>query len=270
MNNKEKAIGIFDSGLGGLTVVKSVIELMPNENIIYFGDTAHVPYGNRSREQITQYVMNDVRFLNGFDIKAIVIACNTADSIAGKKVEEKYAMPVFGVVEAASKKAAQVTKNGKIGVMATNATVSSGAYENTIKKYNSELAVISEACPLLVPLVEEGRFRKGDIVAQSVTAEYLKVMKSENVDTLILGCTHYPLLEEIIKEQLPDVNIISSSHEAAVRLKLMFEKNNMESSRKEKGSHRYFVSDKAENFEKFAKIFMGSEIDCAVREVDPQ
>lgn len=266
--NNNKPIGIFDSGLGGLTVVKSILELMPEENIIYFGDTAHVPYGTRSKEQITEYVMNDVRFLSGFDIKAIVIACNTADSVAKSRIEEKYPLPVFGVVDPAASQAAELTKNGRIGVIATNATVQSGAYEKAIKRRRPDAVVISEACPLLVPLVENGRFLKGDIVTESVIAEYLEIMKKEEVDTLVLGCTHYPLLTDIIREQMPGVNIVSSSEAAAKKLSEMLGKNNMRNSGEE-GSMRVFVSDKAQDFEKNAEIFMGRKITGAVLEVDP-
>lgn len=254
MNNR--FIGVFDSGMGGLTVVKSIVETMPDENIIYFGDTAHVPYGTRSKEQITEYVLNDVRFLNTFDIKAIVIACNTADSIAREKVEELYPLPVFGVVEPASKSAAQITKNNKIGVIATNATVNSGAYERNISRFNPDAQVISVACPLLVPLVEEGRFRKGDTVIENVLTEYLTPLKKQGIDTLVLGCTHYPLLYDIISEIMPETNIISSSVSAAAELKKALEQSGLQSSGK--GSQRkYFVSDNAQYFEGLAKIFMG-------------
>lgn len=266
--NNEKPIGIFDSGLGGLTVVKSVLELMPEENIIYFGDTAHVPYGTRSREQITEYVMNDVRFLSGFDIKAVVIACNTADSVAKAKIEEKYPLPVFGAVDPAAKEAVAMTKNGRIGVIATNATVQSGAYERAIKRRNPGAVVISEACPLLVPLVENGRFLKGDIVTESVIAEYLEIMKKEEIDTLVLGCTHYPLLTDIIREQMPGINIVSSSEAAAKQLAEMLSKNNMRNTQGE-GSMRIFVSDKADDFGRNAEIFMGRKITGTISEVDP-
>lgn len=267
--DNNKPIGIFDSGLGGLTVVKSVTELLPGENIIYFGDTAHVPYGSRSKEQITEYVMNDVRFLSGFDIKAVVIACNTADSVARDKIEEKYPLPVFGAVEPAAREAALVTKNKRIGVMATNATVQSGAYEKAIKRFCPDAEIISEACPLFVPLIEDGRFSKGDTVIESVTDEYLEIMKREKIDTLILGCTHYPLLTDIISDRLPGVSIVSSSLAAAKRLSEMLEKNNMKNESGKAGEMRIFVSDKAQDFEKHAEIFMGKKITGTVFEVDP-
>lgn len=256
MNNKY--IGVFDSGMGGLTVVKSIIEKMPNENIVYFGDTAHVPYGTRSKEQITEYVMNDVKFLSKFDIKAIVIACNTADSIAREKVEQTYALPVFGVVEPASKKAALTTKNGRIGIIATNATVNSGAYEKTISKYNKTAEVISLACPLLVPLVEEGRFKKGDKVIEKVLTEYLTPLKEQEIDTLVLGCTHYPLLHDIIAEIMPGVEIISSSVAAADEIENAFIAKELTCSSGSAGIRKYFVSDNAEYFESLAEIFMGN------------
>ncbi len=267
MNNKP--IGVFDSGLGGLTVVKSILEFMPEENIIYFGDTAHVPYGTRSKEQITQYVMDDVRFLSTFDIKAVVIACNTADSVAKKSIEEKYPLPLFGAVEPAAKEAAMLTKNKRIGVMATNATVQSGAYEKAIKNFCPDATVISEACPLFVPLIEDGRFLKGDSVIESVAKEYVRVMEEEKVDTLVLGCTHYPLLTDIISSLLPDVRLVSSSLAAAKSLKEMLTANGMKNESGKGGEMRIFVSDKAQDFEKHAEIFMGRKITGSVTEVDP-
>lgn len=269
MNNNEQYIGVFDSGIGGLTVVKSIVESMPDENIIYFGDTAHVPYGTRSREQITQYVLNDVKFLHNFSIKAVVIACNTADAIARETVEKKYSqIPVFGVVEPTSKKAALSTKSGKIGIIATNATVNSKAYEKTIHKYNEKAEVISLACPLLVPLVEEGRFHKGDKVIERVLNEYLTPLKEQGIDTLILGCTHYPLLYDIIKDIMGEgVDVISSSEAAAETLKN--ELSSRQLLKATKGSERkYFVSDNAEFFEKQALIFMGDALGGKVQHAD--
>lgn len=265
--NNDTFIGVFDSGIGGLTVVKSIVETMPNENIIYFGDTAHVPYGTRSKEQITEYVLSDVKFLNTFNIKAIVIACNTADSIAREKVEELYTLPVFGVVEPASKKAALTTKNNHIGIIATNATVNSGAYEKCIHKYNPDAKVSSLACPLLVPLVEEGRFKKGDTVIEKVLSEYLVPLGAKGIDTLVLGCTHYPLLQDIISDILPDVNIISSSVTAADALKAELERLNLTDESPE-SIRKYFVSDNAEYFEKQALIFMGESLGGKVEHID--
>ncbi len=265
MTEKEKYIGVFDSGIGGLTVVKSIVETMPNENIIYFGDTAHVPYGTRSKEQITEYVLSDVKFLSRFNIKAIVIACNTARDT----VEKNYSdIPVYGVVAPAAKKAAKLTKNKKIGVIATNATVNSGAYEKTIHSFDSDAQVISLACPLLVPLVEEGRFKKGDQVIEEVLREYLTPLKEQGIDTLVLGCTHYPLLYDIITEIMGNgVTVISSSVAAAEELKKGLGERNLLSNSKI-SERKYFVSDNAEDFEKHALIFMGNALGGTVEQVD--
>ena len=260
-------IGIFDSGMGGLTVVKSILQSMPNENIIYFGDTAHVPYGTRSKEQITEYVLNDVKFLSGFDIKAIVIACNTADSIARKEVESRYALPVFGVVEPAAKKAVQVTKNGRIGVIATNATVHSGAYEKTIEKFSKDALVFSNACPLLVPLVENGRFRRGDGVIETVLKEYLEPLKEKDIDTLVLGCTHYPLLYDLIADIMPGITIISSSDAAAEALSSALGEQNLLNTGAG-GERKYFVSDRPDSFCEQAQIFMGDAENMTVTLAD--
>lgn len=271
MKENEKYIGVFDSGIGGLTVVKSIVETMPNESIIYFGDTAHVPYGTRSKEQITEYVLDDVNFLSQFNIKAIVIACNTADSAARERVEESYRdIPVYGVVAPASKKAAEITKNKKIGVIATNATVNSGAYEKKIHSIAPDIQVISLACPLLVPLVEEGRFKTGDKVIEQVLREYLTPLKEQGIDTLVLGCTHYPLLTEVISEIMGEkVSIISSSVAAAEELKKGLLQKNILSDTPQ-GKRKYFVSDDAASFEKNARVFMGDSLGGRVEQVDTE
>lgn len=260
-------IGVFDSGIGGLTVVKAIVESMPNENIVYFGDTAHVPYGTRSPRQVTEYVLADVKFISSFEPKAIVIACNTADSIARCKVEELYSIPVFGVVEPTSRRAVEETKNNKIGVIATSATINSQAYNKAIAKYNSSAEVFCTACPLLVPLVENGRFHKGDIVVETVLKEYLDPLVEKGIDTLILGCTHYPLLSDIIQELYPNLNIISSSVVLADTLKQSLTEND-QLSELQNSSRKYFVSDDAESFETQAKIFMGDKLGGRVESVD--
>ena len=263
----EKYIGVFDSGIGGLTVVKSIVETMPNENIIYFGDTAHVPYGTRSKRQVTEYVLSDVKFLSTFDIKAIVIACNTADSIAREKVEELYDLPVFGVVDPASKLAAEATKNGKIGVIATNATIKSRAYDSAIAKYNARAEVFGVACPLLVPLVENGRTSKGDVVIETVLKEYLDPLVALGIDTLVLGCTHYPLLFEIIANLYPEIKIISSSTAAAETLRASLASRSLLRTSGE-STRKYFVSDDADGFTRQATLFMGDELGGSIEQVE--
>lgn len=252
---KDGFIGVFDSGIGGLTVVKSLTGLMPEENIIYFGDTEHVPYGSKTEEQIKEYVLNDVRFLSGFELKAVVIACNTADCVAGAEVKRNYDIPVFGIVDAASKKAAETTSNNRIGLMATAATIENGAYVRTVKKYNGNAEVYGVACPLLVPLVEAGRFKKGDAEVENVLKDYLDELNKEKIDTLILGCTHYPLLSDIISELMPEVSIVSSSDCAAQTV--FNELENRGLGNVSGGLRRFFVSADADGFQKQASVILG-------------
>lgn len=262
---KQQPIGVFDSGLGGLTVVKRLIEQMPNEDIVYFGDTARVPYGGRSCETIQTYACQDVEFLLQYDVKAIVIACNTADSMARSLIEQRYQLPVIGVVGPAAQKAVNVTKNGKIGIIGTRATVKSGAYEQAAKAIDPSVRVFSRACPLLVPLVENGRFQRTDKVVQIILDEYLEPLHRENIDTLVLGCTHYPLLKDAVAACLPDVEIICSGEVSTDTLQDMLVKNDMINDSCEAGTHRYFVSDDADGFTENAEAFLGRSLDGAVQ-----
>ncbi len=258
MTNKEGFIGVFDSGIGGLTVAGSIMKSLPNENIIYFGDTAHLPYGTKSEKQIREYADNDVAFLSRFELKALVIACNTADSVARGSLEEKYDIPIYGVIEPASIKAVKMTRNNRIGIMATPATVRSEAYPQTIHRYSEDAEVFQLACPLLVPLVENGRYRKDDIVVSTVLQEYLDQLTDKGIDTLVLGCTHYPLLMDAIRSLVPDLTIISSSEAAAETLRRGLEE--MHILKETEGSTRkYFVSDAPEHFRENAELFLGDE-----------
>lgn len=259
MSNKEGYIGVFDSGIGGLTVAGSIMKSLPNENIIYFGDTAHLPYGTKSEKQIREYAANDVAFLSKFDLKALVIACNTADSVARGTLEEQFDMPIYGVIEPAARQAAKTTRSGRIGVMATAATVHSDAYRRTIHWYNEEAEVFSLACPLLVPLVENGRYRKDDIVVTTVLKEYLDQLLVHGIDTLVLGCTHYPLLMDAISSLVPDMNIISSSEAAAAALSRSLREQDL-LNEGIGGERKYFVSDDPEHFHDNAVLFLGDEV----------
>lgn len=266
-----RPIGVFDSGIGGLTVVKSIVESMPGENIIYFGDTARVPYGTKSKRQITEYALSDVKFLDAFDVKAVVIACNTADSTAREAIEAAFPdLPVFGVVDPASRMAAETTVNGKIGVIATNATVSTGAYERVIASYNPEATVFMKACPLLVPLVENGRIRTGDPVIEMVLQEYLDPLVDEGIDTLVLGCTHYPLLFDTIEYLYPELRIISSSDAAAAKVlgDLIRKDACSENSEADGSVRKYFVSDDAAGVDKLARVFMGEDLGGTFEQVN--
>lgn len=266
--DKNKPIGVFDSGLGGLTVVKSLIKNLPNENIIYFGDTGRVPYGDRSKETLIEYVTQDINFLLKHDVKAVVIACNTADSAARQEMEQFFTLPIVGVVAPAGIMAAKTTKNGNIGVIGTKATVNSGAYEKVIKEFNPDLNVFSVACPLLVPMVEEGRINKGDIVIETLLEDYLSVLEEKNIDTLILGCTHYPLLYDIIKEILPHVNIISSGEASTQSLYDVLKENDLLNNSEKNGKISYFVSDAPESFAEHGGFFIGKQIKSDVKKIN--
>lgn len=255
----EKAIGVFDSGMGGLTCVAEIMKLMPNENIIYFGDTARVPYGNRSRETILEYARQDVNFVKKHDVKMIIAACGTVSSAVGQAKDFGGGVPFTGVVIPAVQAACAATRSGRIGVIGTAATIRSGAYGKAIRTIRQDAVIIGNACPLFVPLVENGITDKDDIVVKTMVSRYLEPIKRENVDTLILGCTHYPLLRDAIAEYMgKSVKLISSGAEAAKYTMNMLAMNNMLSSRSENGHVTYFTSDSKKLFESNAHAFIGS------------
>ena len=215
----QRPIGVFDSGLGGLTAVREMRRLMPSENIIYFGDTSRVPYGGRSPEILLKYARQDVHFLRSFDIKAVLVACGTVSTTALPQLQAENDLPILGVVEPACRKAAAMTRNRRVGLIATAASVRSGAYERTLHRLDETIHVVSRACPLLVPLVENGRYQPGDVVIETVAREYLEPLRQEGLDVLILGCTHYPLLTDIIREIMgPEVSLVNAmSRETILR-----------------------------------------------------
>ena len=261
-----RPIGVFDSGLGGLTAVREIRSTLPSENIIYFGDTSRVPYGGRSPETILKYARQDVRFLRTFDVKAILVACGTVSSNALPRLATENDLPVFGVVEAACRRAAQVTRNRRIGLIATAASVGSGAYERGIHAIDSGLTVCSRPCPLFVPLVENGRFRPGDCVIETVAREYLAPMREKGVDTLILGCTHYPLLTEVIAGIMgPAVQLINTGAEAARELKEALERQSALADGE--GSAVFYTSDAPEGFGALARQFLQQDV-RGVRRID--
>ena len=244
----KRAIGVFDSGLGGLTAVRRLHALMPQENIIYFGDTGRVPYGTRGRDIITKYARQDVAFLRQFDLKSIIIACNAVSAIA---------------VEPACRRAMTMTQTGRVGVIGTAATIRSGAYEKYLHKKDGTLDLFTQACPLFVPLVENGRVHRGDVVIETVVKEYLTPLKDVGVDTLILGCTHYPLLEEVIGDFMgPDVTLIDSGAEAANLASTQFDPN------EGTGTTQYFVSDDPQGFDQLAELFLQEKVDVGAELVD--
>jgi glutamate racemase len=269
----ERPIGVFDSGLGGLTVVKRLSERLPKEDIVYFGDTGRVPYGTRSKDTIIKYTRLDIAFLLGFNIKAIIIACNTADTAAGETVTTEFQIPIFGVAAPSAKKAALATKNGRIGFIGTRATINSGVYEKAIAAINPKAELKGVACPLFVPLVENGRFMRGDPVIETVAAEYLAPIKEWGADTLILGCTHYPLLIDVISDFLPAVTLINSGSEAAMSVETALRERDMLSEGKEisssgRGTREYYVSDSAQDFERLGSLFLEGDLGGPVRKID--
>ena len=227
MDNRK--IGVFDSGLGGLTAVKELMHLFPNEDIVYFGDTGRVPYGNKSKETILKYTHSDINFLLSRDVKMIVIACGTASSAALPRIKNEFSVPIVGVVDAGAYEAVHITKNKKIGIIGTAATIKSGAYTKYINEHDSEIETFERACPLFVPLVENGHFDTE--VTKLVVDEYLRDIRDAGVDTLILGCTHYPLLKKAISDYMGDgVTLISPGEEVAKYLKKVLDSDKLHDS----------------------------------------
>ncbi len=264
----KRPIGVFDSGLGGLTVVRELIKEMPQEEIVYFGDTGRVPYGTRSRETIIKYTRQDESFLLSQDVKLIIAACGTVSSVAASTGDE-LPVPFIEVVSHASKSAANMTKNGKIGVIATPATIKSGSYKKIIEEINPEIEVFGNACPLFVPIVEEGWIERNDSVAIETAKRYLAPLKEKGVDTLILGCTHYPVITDIIRDIMgANVVLVNPGEQTAKAAKKYIEENSLETSNKENGKRKYFVSDRTDSFLKTASILLGSQISESVDRVD--
>lgn len=257
MNNNP--IGIFDSGLGGLTVVKAVRKVMPKESIIYFGDTARVPYGNKSPELIKSYSLQITDFLISHNAKIIIVACNTATALALEKLKTELNIPVLGVVKPGVQAALKVTKNNKIGVIGTLSTIGSDVYKNEILSNKNSIEVTSTPCPLFVPLAEEGWLNNP--ATKMIAEEYLARVKDANVDTLILGCTHYPLLTDIIQKVMTDkTHLVDSAHAMATFAAKELKKSNLLSDRKNIGELKLFVSDLPAKFETVANRFLGEKI----------
>ncbi len=262
----KRPIGIFDSGLGGLTCAKKVMELMPGEDIIYFGDTGRVPYGSRSAETIIKYVRQNIRFLKTFDIKFIIIACGTASSAALPMIQHEFDTRVVGVLEPTCHRAAEITRNGKIGVLGTHGTIRSGKYHQLLEQLNPKLEVYNKECPMFVHLVENGYL--DGIATRSFAEEYLLPLKEKGVDTLILGCTHYPLLKPVIQNIMGDgVKLIDAGAETAIYAKEWLTKENLLCERK-CGTAQYYVSDAVDGFTEQAGMFLEKQIDGSVHTID--
>lgn len=268
MENKNKTIrkapiGVFDSGVGGLTVAREIMRNLPNERIVYFGDTARVPYGSKSKDTIIRYAKQIIRFLRTQDVKAIVIACNTASALALEEVEKELDIPIIGVVEPGARVAAATTKNGKIGVIGTESTINSHMYPQLIKEYRPDVTVFGKACPLFCPLVEEGWLK--DPVTEEVARRYLKDLLKEDIDTLILGCTHYPLLRSLLSGLVGDqIQLVNPAYETAKELERLLKKENLSNEGEKapgKEPYRFFVSDAADKFKNFANSILPYDIE---------
>lgn len=247
-------IGVFDSGVGGLTVVREIMRQIPNENIVYFGDTARLPYGSKSRETVNRYSRQIVRFLQTHHVKTIVVACNTASSYALEELEQETDIPMIGVVKPGANLAARVTRNGKIGVIATEATISSQIYTKYIKELNPTVTIYGKACPLFVPLVEEGLWQ--DPVTDEIARRYLSELIDIDIDTMILGCTHYPLIRSTLGRIIGEkVTLVNPAYETARELKLLLQENELLNERSHElgtDQYRFYVSDAADKFKTFA------------------
>ena len=254
-----QAIGIFDSGFGGLTALREVIDLAPNEDVVFFGDNARIPYGTKTARIITKYSLEDISFLLSHDVKLIIVACGTVSSTLPEEYARKVPVQYVTVVEPTSLAAVRATKNKKIGILGTGATINSGAFEKSLLKHSHDIKTVSVACPLFVPLVENGYTSRDCEITRLAAMEYLAPLKAAGVDTVILGCTHYPLLCDIISDIMGGgVSIINSGLETAKYAIELLRDNGLENEKG--GARRFYTSDNAENFSKLARPFLGSEL----------
>lgn len=260
----KRPIGVFDSGVGGLTVVSELADMLPREEIIYFGDTARVPYGTKSKETVTKFSVENVEFLMKHDVKLIVVACNTVSSLSLNFLKRCFRVPIIGVIVPGAKRAVNSTRNNRIGVVGTHATISSGAYEREIKKISSRISFFGQSCPLFVPLVEEGWIDKS--VTYEIASTYLEPLKKRRIDTLVLGCTHYPLLKEVIAKVMGrSVLLVDSAKEVAKEAFDILDASSLLNNSPEKAKYKFFVSDEPERFAKMGEYFLKKKIECVKR-----
>jgi len=263
MTNKDNAIGVFDSGIGGLTVLHQIIETLPRENTVYLGDTARAPYGTKSVETVLRYSFENSQFLVDKGVKIVVVACNTSTAIALDRLKETLTIPVIGVLAPGVRRAVKGTKNKRVGVIGTEATIQSGAYTRALKAADAKIEVYSRACPLFVPLVEEG-WTDNAVVEMTVQA-YLGSLKQSGIDTLILGCTHYPLLKKAIRKFMGGtVRLVDSAEETANEVEQVLKQAALDR-KAGKGGHSFFVTDAPDRFIKVGRRFLGEKVESAVR-----
>ncbi len=261
---KNRPIGVFDSGLGGLTAVKQLIRFLPKENIVYLGDTARLPYGNKSKRTIIKFSIQNTLYLFKFNVKLIVIACNTSSSFALNELKNNYRIPIIGVIEPGVRKALELTVNKRIGVIGTNATIDSNAYQKRILKADPSIKIFAQSCPLFVPLVEEGWL--GEKVTLDIIRKYLAPLKNKGIDTLILGCTHYPLLKSSIKKIMgPTIKLVDSARQVALSAKRLLDEKDIVSEHNRKGKAKFFLTDRPYKFKAIAERFLGQKFACVYR-----
>ena len=261
-----RPIGIFDSGVGGLTVFSEVEKTLPREEIVYFGDTARVPYGTKSKETVTKFSVENIEFLMKHNVKLVLVACNTASSLSLEFLKRCFRVPIIGVIDPGAKNSVDRTRNNRIGVIGTSATISSGAYEKAIKKISSKMTVFSQNCPLFVPLVEEGWSYKS--VTFEVASTYLNSLKKKNIDTLILGCTHYPLLKNVIRKVMGNkVSLVDSAGEVAKEAKSILGAGGLMNKKPGEKKHKFFVSDEPEQFIRLGERFLNRKMKCVQKAV---
>lgn len=253
--DREKAIGIFDSGIGGLTVLREIVEILPAEDTIYLGDTARLPYGTKSPATVLKYALQNAKFLLSKDIKLLIVACNSASATSLPQLQTSLSIPIIGVIEPGVKAAIASSRNGRIGVIGTETTINSGAYQQALHHLNSAIHCFTQICPLFVPLVEEGW--EADEITLLVAKRYLSPLREVGVDTLILGCTHYPRLKEIIREVIGDrVTLIDSARETALEIKRIMERAGGLRTHKEDPQHSYYVTDQPDKFIRIGNRFL--------------
>lgn len=264
-----RSIGVFDSGMGGLTALKELRNVLPHENIIYFGDTARLPYGTRGKDTILHYAKQDINFLLSRDVKAIIVACGTASTVIDKEEMKRYDVPIFTAIDTASYEACRVTKNKKVGVIATSATINSGAQNKSIGKFDKTVKVYTRACPLLVSLVENGYIERDNKVTRLVLEDYLYDMKKNDVDTLIMGCTHFPIIKDAIGDIMGDhVTLINNGEQVAKYAAKKLHAMHLLTDSKAFGECSYYVSDNPENFSNMASIFLSGEPHVSATRID--
>ena len=264
MHAARQPIGVFDSGIGGLTVVKALMEELPSESIVYFGDTARVPYGTKSKMTIVKFSLENVEFLLRFGVKCIVIACNTSSSWALPTLRKYFKVPIIGVIRPGALAAVRQTRTKRIGVIGTNATIKSGAYEAAIHRIDPAIKVFSKSCPLFVPLVEEGWLN--GMICQQVAEKYLEPLQRQRIDTLILGCTHYPLLTSTIQRVLgPQTKLVDSAQQTAAEVRGVLLGTDTLSDHRMKPRHRFFVTDEPGHFNYLGHQFLGHAIGTVER-----